>query len=101
MGEGLPTCLGGGLWGSSVCGGAGCTGDISRFFPRIDRILSGEAFNTIFGAQDEGFRNFVLDNCILDFYAEQVYLKPQVTNLKNKKLEVTANPKPQTKEFFF
>ena len=42
------------------------------------------------------FRNFVLDNCILDFDAEQVYLKPQVTNLKNKK--VTANPKLQTLE---
>ena len=47
------------------------------------------------------FRNFVLDNCILYFDAEQVYLKPQVTNLKNK--EVTANPKPQTleKDWFF
>ena len=44
----------------------------------------------------QDFRNFVLDNCILDFDAEQVYLKPQVTNLKNKK--VTANPKPQTLE---
>ena len=42
------------------------------------------------------FRNFVLDNCILDFDAEQVYLKLQVTNLKNKK--VTANPKLQTLE---
>ena len=40
------------------------------------------------------FRDFVLDNCILDFDTEQVYLKPQVTNLKNK--EVTANPEPQT-----
>ena len=29
-----------------------------------------------------------------DFDAEQVYLKLQVTNLKNK--EVTVNPKPQT-----
>ena len=38
------------------------------------------------------FWNFVLDNCILDFDAEQVYLKPQVTNLKNNK--VTVNPKP-------
>ena len=44
----------------------------------------------------EDFRNFVLDNCILNFDAEQVYLKPQVTNLKNK--EVTANPKSQTLE---
>ena len=42
------------------------------------------------------FRNFVFDNCILDFDVEQDYLKPQVTNLKNKK--VTANPKLQTLE---
>ena len=42
------------------------------------------------------FRNFILDNCILDFDAEQVYLNPQVINLKNK--EVAVNPKPQTLE---
>ena len=42
------------------------------------------------------FRNFVLDTFILDFDAEQVYLKLQVTNLKNN--EVTVNPKPQTLE---
>ena len=42
------------------------------------------------------FRDFVLDNCILDFDAEQVYLKLQVINLKNK--EVKVNPKPQTLE---
>ena len=41
------------------------------------------------------FRKFVLDNCILVFDAEQVYLKLQA-NLKNK--EVTVNPKPQTIE---
>ena len=47
------------------------------------------------------FRNFIQDNCILDFDPEQVYLKPQVTNLKNK--EVTVNSKPQTleKNWFF
>ena len=28
------------------------------------------------------FRNFVLQNCILDLDAEQVYLKPQVTKVK-------------------
>ena len=39
------------------------------------------------------FRNFVPHNCILVFDAEQVYLKLQVINLKNK--EVTVNPKPQ------
>ena len=44
----------------------------------------------------KNFRNFVLDNSILDFDAEQVHLKPHVTNLKNK--EVTADPKPQTLE---
>ena len=41
------------------------------------------------------FRNFVLHNCILVFDAEQVYLKLQVTNLKNKD---TVNPKPHTLE---
>ena len=47
------------------------------------------------------FQNFVLHNCILVFDAEQVYLKLQVINLKNK--EVTVNPKPQTleKNWFF
>ena len=40
------------------------------------------------------FQNFNQDNCILDFDAEQVNLKLQVTNLKSK--EVTVNPKPQT-----
>ena len=42
------------------------------------------------------FRNFVLHNCILVFDAEQVYLKLQVINLKNK--EVIVNPQPQTLE---
>ena len=37
------------------------------------------------------FWNFVLHNCILIFDALQVYLKLQVTKLKNK--EVTANHK--------
>ena len=75
--------------------------DISRFFPQIDRIFPREALNPFFNAQDEGFSDFVLDNCILDFDAGQVYLKLQVTNLKNKK--VTVNPKPQTleKNWFF
>ena len=49
----------------------------------------------------QDFRNFVLHNCILICDAEPVYLKPQVTNVKNK--EVIANPKPQTLkiELFF
>ena len=29
--------------------------NISRFFPRIDRIFFGEAHSPFFGAQDEGF----------------------------------------------
>ena len=33
-------------------------GDITRFFPRIDRIFPGEALNPFFGAQDEGFSEF-------------------------------------------
>ena len=37
--------------------GAGL-GDISRFFPRFDRIFPGEALNPFFGAQDEGFSEF-------------------------------------------
>ena len=42
------------------------------------------------------FWDFVLDNCILVFDAEQVCLKLQVTNLKNK--EVSVNLKLQTLE---
>ena len=42
-------------------------------------------------------RDFDLDNCILIFYAEQVYLKLQVTNIKNE--EVTAKPTLQTPIF--
>ena len=37
----------------------GKEGDMSRFFPRIDLIFFGEALNPFFGAQDEGFWNFV------------------------------------------
>ena len=32
--------------------------DISRFFPRIDRIFRWEALNPFFGAQDDGFSEF-------------------------------------------
>ena len=45
------------------------------------------------------FWNFVLDNCILNFDAEQVYWKLQVTNLKNN--EVTVDPNPQTQRICF
>ena len=39
-------------------GHAHAGGDISRFFPQIDLIFSGEALNPFFGAQDEGFSEF-------------------------------------------
>ena len=42
----------------------------------------------------QNFRNFVLHNCIVIFDAEQVYLKVQITNFKNK--EVTTNPRTIT-----
>ena len=32
----------------------------------------------------QDFRKFVPHNCILNFDSEHVYLKPQVTNVKNK-----------------
>ena len=32
--------------------------DITRLFPRIDRIFFGEALNPFFDAQDEGFSEF-------------------------------------------
>ena len=63
--------------------------ELTVFFPGKDLI-----YFLVLKMKD--FRNFVLDNCILDFDAEQVYLKPQVINLKN--TEVTVNPKPQTLE---
>ena len=44
----------------------------------------------------QDFRNFVLHNCILNFDAEQLYLKLQITKVKYK--EVIANPNPHTLE---
>ena len=55
-----------------------------------------KALNPFLVLKMKDFWNFVLDDCILVFDAEQVYLKLQATNLKNK--EVTVNPKPQTLE---
>ena len=65
--------------------------ELTGFFPRKHLIHF-----LVHTAQDEGFLNFVLHNCILVFDAEPVYLELQVTNLKNK--EVTVNPKPETLE---
>ena len=68
--------------------------ELTGFFPGKHLIL-------FLVLKMKDFWNFVLDNCILGFDAEQVYLKRQVTNLKNN--EVTVNPKPQTlrKIWFF
>ena len=70
--------------------------DLSRFPPRFERIFPGKNLIQFLAKMMQDFRNFVLLNCILNFDAEQVDVKLQVTNVKNK--EVTANPKPQTLE---
>ena len=69
--------------------------DISRFSPRIDRIFFREHLIQFLVLKMKDFRNFILHNCILVFDAEQVYLKLQVTNLKNKEVTV-VDPKPRT-----
>ena len=64
-----------------------CPLALTRFFP-------GKHLIHFLVLKMKNFWNFVLDNCILDFDAEQVYLKLQVTNLKNKEVTVNPNPKP-------
>ena len=50
------------------------------------------------------FWNFILHNCILLFHAEQVYLKLQVINLKNKEVTlenwVFKNPMSQLETIY-
>ena len=72
-----------------------------NFSLKLTVCFRGKHLNYFLVLKMKDFWNFVLHNCILDFDAEQVYLKPQVINLKNK--EVTVNPKPQTleKNWFF
>ena len=48
-------CKRGVSWTRSAREGAG---DITIFFPRIDRIFSDEAHSPFFGAQGEGFSEF-------------------------------------------
>ena len=61
---------------------------ISPDFPLgLTRFFPGKHLIHFLVLKMKDFRNFVLDNCILDFDAEQVYLKRQVINLKNKKLQ--------------
>ena len=61
--------------------------ELTGFFPGIHSIH-------FLVLKTKDFRNFVLDTCILDFDAEQVYLKLQVTDLKNNEVTVNLNPKP-------
>ena len=66
--------------------------DISRFSPQIDRIFSGKHLVHFLVLKMKDSTK------ILIFDAEQVYLKPQVTNVKDKDSEVRANLKPHTLE---
>ena len=61
--------------------------ELNRFFP-------GKHFIHFLVLKMKDFRNFVLDNSILVFDTEQVFLKLQATNLKNKEVEVNPKPKP-------
>ena len=61
--------------------------DLTGFF-------SGKHVTQFLANKMHEFRNFIVHNCDLNFDAEQVHLKLQDTNFKNK--EVTANPKPQS-----
>ena len=63
--------------------------DISRISPRIDWIFSWEALIHFLVLKEKDFRNFVLHDCILVFYDEQVYLELQVINIKNKEITVS------------
>ena len=57
---------------------------ISLDFPlELTEFLLGKHLIHFLVLKMKDFRNFVLHNCILVFDAEQVYLKPQVINLKN------------------
>ena len=65
--------------------------ELKKIFPGE---LVGKHFIRFLVLTMKDFRTFVLHNFILIFDSEQVYLKPQVSNLKSK--EVTVNPKLQT-----
>ena len=57
---------------------------ISRDFPlELTGFFQGKHLIQFLVLKMKDFWNFVLNNCILVFDAEQVYLKVQVINLKN------------------
>ena len=66
---------------------------MSRFSP-LTGFFQGKHLIHFLVLKMKDFRNFVLHNCIFVFDAEQVYLKLQVTNLKNKQQPYTLHPKP-------
>ena len=66
-----------------------------RFFFLLDFFRESTKHLIQFLAYEmQDFRNFVLQNRILIFDAEQVCLKPQVFNFKNKEVTATLMPKP-------
>ena len=81
---------------ADLLGRATAPSDLSRLSPQFDHIFFGKHLIHFLADKMQDFRNFVLHKSILDFDSEQIYLKPQVTNVKNK--EVKAKPKPQTLE---
>ena len=72
--------------------------DLSRFWSSINLtgIFPGKHLIQFLANKIHKFRNYIVDNCILIFDAEQVCLKLQVTKFTNK--EATAKPKSQTLE---
>ena len=56
------------------------------FYLELTGFFPGKHLIQFLVLKMKDLRNFVLDNCILDVDAEQVYLKLQVTNLKNNNL---------------
>ena len=61
----------------------------SKWQPQVvltTRIFSGEALNQFLTNKMKDFRNFVLHNCILNFDAEQVYLKSKFPISRIRKL---------------
>ena len=60
-----------------------CLGVISPYFSlEVTGFFTGKQ-SIYWCSKMKDFRNFVIDNCILVFDTEQVYLKLEATNLKN------------------
>ena len=79
----------GGRWAQFATQIVVCLVIYPDFFLELTEFYPGTHLIHFLVLKMKDFWNFVLHNCILDFDAEQVYFKLQITNLKNKK--VTAN----------